>query len=268
MYGLHFKSMYSGSMVGKGIEAFAVMGYFIACAWENRGLVDCNPVILAAIFGCDVEDVNRGLAVLTAPDPDSRNEEEEGRRLVRLGNSFTYRVVSWEKYQAWKNPAMRREYERRKKQEQRERAREESASPTTPTLELTPPSAKKKPPRPKVPHPSERPDGRLQAYHDAWLTHVGTPPSWSRLNQGLTPILAVLDQQHREGHPEEPGIQQAPAPERLVAAIRSFGKHLTDLSEKGRPFQGDPFTAFVKGWTAYDGGRRIRTYDESGRIRA
>ncbi len=58
-FGKHHASMYTGSLVGKGAEVFAVMGYVIANmkprrAGENgewRMVVEMNPKLLAFILG-------------------------------------------------------------------------------------------------------------------------------------------------------------------------------------------------------------------------
>lgn len=95
-FGKHFQSMYSGSMVGMGAMAFAVMGYVIAMQTpdeENGALVELNPRLLASIFGEEQVDVEKAIRKLCAPDPESRSKEEEGRRLVRKGQ-FLYRVVN------------------------------------------------------------------------------------------------------------------------------------------------------------------------------
>lgn len=105
MYGKHFESMYEGSMVGAGSHVFAVMGYIIS---KTRfGVVELNPKLLSAILGDSLERVISAIEYLCAPDPGSRNPDEDGRRLVKTG-AFSYRVVSWEKYQAIRDEIDRR----------------------------------------------------------------------------------------------------------------------------------------------------------------
>lgn len=123
MYGKHFASMYSGSMVGKGALMFAVMGYVIANMKPDVTIgtqVELNPKLLAMIIGEDEAAVERTINQLCEPDPESRSKEEGGRRLIRLGQ-FDYRVVNGDKYLAIKNEEERREYNRLAKQRERNR---------------------------------------------------------------------------------------------------------------------------------------------------
>jgi len=114
MYGKHFQSMYTGSMVGSGALVFAVMGYVIANAVPDRKVgtqVELNPRLLKAILGEPEDAIVRAIEFLCSPDPQSRTKEEEGRRLVRLGQ-FDYRVVNGEKYRAIRDEETRRQQNR------------------------------------------------------------------------------------------------------------------------------------------------------------
>jgi hypothetical protein len=115
MYGKHFASMYEGSMVGSGPLVFALMGYVIAKQEPDSEVgsqVDLNPVLLAVIFGVKEREVEEAIGFLCAPDPKSKSKEEEGRRLVRLGQ-FAYRVVNGAKYRAVRDQQARREQNRK-----------------------------------------------------------------------------------------------------------------------------------------------------------
>jgi hypothetical protein len=114
MYGKHFASMYTGSMVGMGAIAFAVMGYVIANAKPDKAVgmqVELNPILLAAMLGEDVDDVTKAIELLCSPDPRSRSKAEEGRRLVKIGE-YDYRLVNGPKYQAIRDEEARREQNR------------------------------------------------------------------------------------------------------------------------------------------------------------
>lgn len=95
-YGKIFGGMFTGSMMGAGPVVFAVMSYAIANAGRDHRL-EINPALVAAMLGCDTEDVEAALVYLTSPDPRSRSEAEEGRRLLHEG-AFTYFVVNHEYY--------------------------------------------------------------------------------------------------------------------------------------------------------------------------
>ena len=123
MYGKHFQSMYTGSMVGAGADVFAVWGYVISNMRPDEKVgaqVELNPKLLAFILGEKEEVVVKALEKLCAPDTNSRTQDKEGRRLEKVGQ-FDYVVVNGAKYLAIKDEGARREYNRRKKQEERAR---------------------------------------------------------------------------------------------------------------------------------------------------
>lgn len=118
MYGKHFASTYTGSMVGAGINVFGVWGYVIANTVKSY--VELNPKLLAMILGCSEAEITQAIDYLTAPDPRSRNKSHEGRRLIREGE-FLYLVPTYESYRSILNQDERREYNRVKQAESRAR---------------------------------------------------------------------------------------------------------------------------------------------------
>lgn len=123
MYGRIFESLYEGSMVGSGTPVFAVWGYVIAKMKPDKDVgaqVDLNPTLLSFILG-DKESVIEGaIAKLCRPDPKSTTPDNEGRRLVKLGQ-FSYQVVNGAKYMAIRNEEERRRSNRESQQRLRER---------------------------------------------------------------------------------------------------------------------------------------------------
>lgn len=114
MFGKHFASMYSGSMVGCGAINFAVMGYVVANAKPDKEVgmqVELNPVLLAAILGEALPKVEEAIRFLCSPDENSRSKAEDGKRLVRLGQ-FDYRVVNGMKYRDIRDEESRRKQNR------------------------------------------------------------------------------------------------------------------------------------------------------------
>ena len=110
MYGKIFESLYEGSMVGAGPTVFAVWGYCIAKA-DREGIVILNPALLAPIIGTSRVDIERAIEYLERPDPNSKNPEHEGRRLLKM-SGFAYFVVSHAIYRGMNNGEDRREYMR------------------------------------------------------------------------------------------------------------------------------------------------------------
>lgn len=108
--------MYEGSMFGAGPTVFAVWGYVIAKTVKSR--VELNPKFLAAVLGASSDEVEKTIEKLCRPDPESRNKEHGGRRLVQEGQ-FQYFVPSHEYYRQIMDEEARREYNRLKQQEHR-----------------------------------------------------------------------------------------------------------------------------------------------------
>jgi len=111
VYGKHFSSMYEGSMIGAGLNVFAVWGYIISHADFNDSCVELHPKHLALILGCSKEEVVKAIEYLMAPDPDSKSKEEEGRRLLKKGE-YLYFVVNFKRYRTYKTTSDRRSYNR------------------------------------------------------------------------------------------------------------------------------------------------------------
>lgn len=120
MFGKLFASTFTGSMVGAGAEVIAVWCYIVSNT-RPPGVVEVCPAVLATIIGCDVQAIEKALAVLCAEDPRSRSKEHGGRRLIPA-SEFMYDVPTWPKYNAMRNEEARRTYFREKKRESRARA--------------------------------------------------------------------------------------------------------------------------------------------------
>jgi hypothetical protein len=120
--------MYNGSMVGAGLDVFAVWGYILANA--RRGMIELNPKLLAFILGGTEQEVAHAIRFLCQPDDKSRSKAEGGRRLIKE-SEYQYRVVNWNEYQQIKNEGERREYNRRKQLEYRERQKRQKQTPLT-----------------------------------------------------------------------------------------------------------------------------------------
>jgi hypothetical protein len=120
MYGKHFASMYEGSMIGAGPTVFALWGYCIAKADPDTHSVRLNAELLSHIIGTGRDDIRKAIGYLTAEDPDSKNTEHGGRRLLHEGG-MEYFVVSHEHYRSIRNRQDIKEYERERKRKQREK---------------------------------------------------------------------------------------------------------------------------------------------------
>lgn len=115
--------MYEGSMVGAGAIVFATMGYVIANQKPDKDVgsqVRLNPILLSAILGESEKDVEEAIQFLCSPDPRSTTKEEEGRRLIKIGE-FDYQVVNGPKYMRIRDEEHRREQNRAAQQKHRDK---------------------------------------------------------------------------------------------------------------------------------------------------
>ena len=120
MFGKLFESTFTGSMFGAGADIFAVWSYVIA--HTSGGTVELNPAMVGAVIGMKPAAVSEVIKYLCAPDPRSRSQEEDGRRIIHEGG-FQYRVVNHFKYRAIKNSEERKEYNREAKRRERSRVK-------------------------------------------------------------------------------------------------------------------------------------------------
>jgi hypothetical protein len=120
-YGKLFESLYTGSMVGAGLNVFAVWTYVIANA-KPPGTIELNPKIMATIFGCSETEVKDAIDYLCKPDGSSRTQDADGRRLIQEG-AFLYSVPTWAKYNQLRNEVERRAANREAQQRWRDKHR-------------------------------------------------------------------------------------------------------------------------------------------------
>jgi hypothetical protein len=121
-WGKIYESMYERSMVGSGSAVYAVWGYCIAKAKPPDGIIELNPVLVAAILGDEVEVVEGAIKKLCSPDNRTHTSGGDGKRLVQI-RPYTYRMVNWKLYRGPKSPSELRSYYARKQREYRARKR-------------------------------------------------------------------------------------------------------------------------------------------------
>ena len=142
MYGKHFESMYTGSMIGSGAAVFAVWGYVVANMKPPNFHVELNPELLAFILGEPVSAVVSAIERLCAPDPKSRSKAMEGRRLTKEGE-YLYRVVNGEHYSKIQTNEDKRAYWRGYKRMKRAKGVPQETM-TQPELGVLPPQERRK----------------------------------------------------------------------------------------------------------------------------
>lgn len=93
-----FRSIYSGSLFGQW-PAAAVMATILPLC-DPQGRIDLHPKAIAAMTGWPQPLLEQGIAQLSEPDPESRTDVAEGRRLVLLDESraWGWQVVNFAAY--------------------------------------------------------------------------------------------------------------------------------------------------------------------------
>lgn len=114
MYGKIFGQMYEGTLASRGPwEALVTFQQLIVLA-NRHGEVDMTPEVISRRTTIPLEIIQKGLAVLAQPDPDSRTPDEDGRRIVLLDphRSWGWRLVNYLKYCKIRSEEDRREYQK------------------------------------------------------------------------------------------------------------------------------------------------------------
>ena len=95
---------------------------------DKLGVVDMTPQAVSRRTNVPLEIVQRGILVLSSPDPESRSQGEEGRRLVLIDShrSWGWQIVNYEHYRNLRDEESRRAYFRDAKREQRSKKCAES----------------------------------------------------------------------------------------------------------------------------------------------
>ena len=121
MYGKIFASMYDGTLATRGPwQALVTFQQMIVLA-EFDGTVDMTPEALSRRTTIPLDIITIGLAALEAPDDQSRSDNENGRRIVRLDpdRPWGWRIVNHAHYRAIRTAEERREYMRQYQRQRR-----------------------------------------------------------------------------------------------------------------------------------------------------
>lgn len=114
MFGKLFASMYDGSLRSKGPwEAIVTLQQLVILA-DIEGAVDMNCEAISSRTSIPLPIIEKGIQALMAPDPDSRNPGEDGRRIVLLrpNNAWGWRIVNYGFYRNLRSEEERRQHRR------------------------------------------------------------------------------------------------------------------------------------------------------------
>jgi hypothetical protein len=130
MYAKLFVSMYDGTLAMCGPWEALVTFQQLLILSDPKGFVDMTPDAISRRTTIPIDIITKGLAVLEAPDPDSRTPDEEGRRILRLDShrNWGWRIVNHEKFHAMRTNEERRDYMRNYQKERRSKLRKQSST--------------------------------------------------------------------------------------------------------------------------------------------
>jgi len=125
MYGKVFESIYDGSLYGQW-EAIVTMQQLIVLA-DADGVIDMTPPAIAGKTSIPLEILEKGLKILSQPDPYSRSPGSDGARIQLLDDQrpWGWFLVNHKKYRDLRTAEDRRKYMRKY---MRERRKEESVN--------------------------------------------------------------------------------------------------------------------------------------------
>jgi len=90
--------MYDGTLAEDWRALITFQQLIVLC--DADGVIDMTPHAIARRTGIPLEHIKAGIEILQSPDPESRTEGEEGRRIVPIDahRPWGWRIVNHEKY--------------------------------------------------------------------------------------------------------------------------------------------------------------------------
>lgn len=112
MYGKIFDTMYDGTLYGQWQAIVTLQQMLVLCTKD--GVIDMTPQAIAARTSIPFEIIEKGLEILSQPDPYSRTPGEEGRRICLIDEHrpWGWYIVNHAKYQKMQNRADKQEADR------------------------------------------------------------------------------------------------------------------------------------------------------------
>ena len=119
MFAKIFHQIFESSIAEDHVVRHIFMDFLVMADLE--GTVDKTHESIARITNVPIEDVRRAISELEAPDPKSRSNHEDGRRIKRLDDhrDWGWEIVNYEAYRNIRDEEARRAYFREKKREYR-----------------------------------------------------------------------------------------------------------------------------------------------------
>lgn len=140
MYVRVFLDLWASSIMKEAIPVRWLWVSMLGMAQKARsGIIDVPLFVLARDAGMTEEEARGALSILTAPDPLSRSEKEEGRRVVALRPDVErgWEIVNWESYATQFRAADRRQQVKEAVSRHRENAKKGTYLPQKESLTTT-----------------------------------------------------------------------------------------------------------------------------------
>lgn len=125
MYAKLFQSMFDGTLGTRGPWQALVTFQQMLILADRFGVVDMTPDAISRRTTIPKEVIEQGIAVLEAPDPDSRRPDANGARITRLAahRTWGWQITNYEYYASIRSAEDRRERNRLAMREWRENKR-------------------------------------------------------------------------------------------------------------------------------------------------
>ena len=109
-----YASMYDGTLARRGPWEALVTFQQLLILCDRFGVVDIHPEVISRRTLIPLEVLEKGIAHLLKPDPESRRSDEDGRRIVPIdaGRAWGWRIVNYSHYRSMRDTDERREYQR------------------------------------------------------------------------------------------------------------------------------------------------------------
>lgn len=257
MYAKLFRSMYDGTLASEGPwEALVTFQQLLVLA-DRFGSVDMTPAAISRITTIPREIIDAGLAALSQPDPESRSEEAEGRRIVPIdpSRSWGWQIVNHAYYASIRTAEERREYQRNWIKKKRASLNVDNVDPSKSTgVDVDPSDADADADADAVrdttaaAQPKPRARARARARLDAEPEELGRLRSAYPRRSGSQPWRRAAQAAHAriaDGHTWAEMIDGA---RRYAAYIAATGREGTEFVMQAATFLG-PDKHFAQPWT-------------------
>ena len=121
MYAKIFASMYDGSLATRGPWEALITFQQLLVLSDRFGAVDMTAEIISRRTTVPLPIIKKGIEELERPDPESRGDAHEGRRIIRLAEhrNWGWQIVNYERYHKIRSAEDRKEYMRNYMQQRR-----------------------------------------------------------------------------------------------------------------------------------------------------